>query len=52
MTLYASAIDDHLNEHGYIIPGLGDVGTVGYAGAYLAQNKLIIYEQMTIKSSY
>ncbi|MEH1812291.1 MAG: hypothetical protein V7K26_04925 [Nostoc sp.] len=52
MTLYAAAIDDHLNAHGYIIPGFGDVGTAGYAGAYLAQNKLITYEQMTIKSSY
>ncbi|MBO3459999.1 uracil phosphoribosyltransferase [Aetokthonos hydrillicola Thurmond2011] len=24
--LYAAAIDDHLDEHGYIVPGLGDVG--------------------------
>jgi len=24
--LYTAAIDDHLNEHGYIIPGLGDAG--------------------------
>ena len=24
--LYLAAIDDHLNEHGYIIPGLGDAG--------------------------
>ena len=24
--LYCAAIDDHLNEHGYIIPGLGDAG--------------------------
>lgn len=23
---WTSAIDDHLNEHGYIIPGLGDAG--------------------------
>ena len=23
---YVAAIDDHLNEHGYIIPGLGDAG--------------------------
>ncbi|MEH1965651.1 uracil phosphoribosyltransferase [Nostoc sp.] len=24
--LYTTAIDDHLDEHGYIIPGLGDAG--------------------------
>jgi uracil phosphoribosyltransferase len=24
--LYLAAIDDHLNEHGYIVPGLGDAG--------------------------
>ncbi|MCL6459622.1 MAG: uracil phosphoribosyltransferase [Gorillibacterium sp.] len=24
--LYVAAIDDHLNDHGYIIPGLGDAG--------------------------
>lgn len=24
--IYTSAIDDHLNENGYIIPGLGDAG--------------------------
>lgn len=24
--IYLSAIDDHLNEHGYIVPGLGDAG--------------------------
>lgn len=24
--LYTAAVDDHLNEHGYIIPGLGDAG--------------------------
>lgn len=26
MDLYVAAIDDHLNEKGYIIPGLGDAG--------------------------
>ncbi|MDR1852874.1 MAG: uracil phosphoribosyltransferase [Propionibacteriaceae bacterium] len=25
-TLVVAAIDDHLNEHGYIVPGLGDAG--------------------------
>lgn len=25
-TLVLAALDDHLNEHGYIIPGLGDAG--------------------------
>ncbi|HRT31258.1 MAG TPA: uracil phosphoribosyltransferase, partial [Anaerolineae bacterium] len=24
--VYVAAIDDHLNERGYIIPGLGDAG--------------------------
>ena len=24
--IYTAAIDDHLNSHGYIIPGLGDAG--------------------------
>ncbi len=26
VAIYTAAIDDHLNEHGYIIPGLGDAG--------------------------
>jgi uracil phosphoribosyltransferase len=24
--IYLAAIDDHLNEHAYIVPGLGDAG--------------------------
>jgi uracil phosphoribosyltransferase len=24
--IHLAAIDDHLNEHGYIVPGLGDAG--------------------------
>lgn len=24
--LYVAAVDDHLNEHAYIVPGLGDAG--------------------------
>ena len=24
--IYMAALDDHLNEHGYIVPGLGDAG--------------------------
>ena len=24
--IYAGALDEHLNEHGYIVPGLGDAG--------------------------
>jgi len=24
--IFVSALDDHLNEHGYIVPGLGDAG--------------------------
>ena len=25
--LYVAAVDDHLNEHAYIVPGLGDAAT-------------------------
>ena len=24
------ALDDHLNDHGYIVPGLGDAGDLAY----------------------
>ena len=24
--VYIGALDDHLNEHGYIVPGLGEAG--------------------------
>ena len=24
--LYVATVDDHLNEHGFIVPGLGDAG--------------------------
>ena len=24
--IYTAALDDHLNENGYIVPGLGDAG--------------------------
>ncbi|MBP0573523.1 uracil phosphoribosyltransferase, partial [Mycobacterium tuberculosis] len=24
--LFCAAIDDYLNDHGYIVPGLGDAG--------------------------
>ncbi len=24
--VHLAAIDDHLNEHGFIVPGLGDAG--------------------------
>jgi uracil phosphoribosyltransferase len=24
--IYGAALDDHLNEHAYIVPGLGDAG--------------------------
>ena len=24
--VFLGALDDHLNEHGYIVPGLGDAG--------------------------
>jgi uracil phosphoribosyltransferase len=24
--IYTAALDSHLNEHGYIVPGLGDAG--------------------------
>jgi uracil phosphoribosyltransferase len=26
VTIYTASIDQRLNEHGYIIPGLGDAG--------------------------
>lgn len=26
VNIYLAALDDHLNEHGYIVPGLGDAG--------------------------
>jgi uracil phosphoribosyltransferase len=26
ITVYTAAVDSHLNEHGYIVPGLGDAG--------------------------
>lgn len=26
VTIYAAAVDSHLNDHGYIVPGLGDAG--------------------------
>lgn len=28
--LWIAAVDDHLNEHSYIIPGLGDAGDLAY----------------------
>ncbi|AQG81818.1 uracil phosphoribosyltransferase [Spirosoma montaniterrae] len=30
--LWLGAIDDHLNEHSYIVPGLGDAGDLAYGG--------------------
>jgi len=32
-TLVVAAVDDHLNEHGYIVPGLGDAGDRLYGDA-------------------
>lgn len=29
-TLWVAAVDDTLNEHGYIVPGLGDAGDLAY----------------------
>jgi len=26
IAVYAAALDDHLNDHAYIVPGLGDAG--------------------------
>ncbi len=26
VTIWTAAVDSHLNEHGYIVPGLGDAG--------------------------
>ena len=28
--IYTAAIDSHLNELGYIVPGLGDAGDLAY----------------------
>ena len=28
--IYVGALDDHLNDHGYIVPGLGDAGDLAY----------------------
>ena len=33
-TLVVAAVDDHLNEHGYIVPGLGDAGDRLYGLAH------------------
>ncbi len=33
VTIVTAAIDDHLNEHGYIVPGLGDAGDRMYGTA-------------------
>ena len=33
VTVVTAAIDDHLNEHGYIVPGLGDAGDRLYGSA-------------------
>lgn len=30
VTLWTAAIDDHLNENAYIVPGLGDAGDLSY----------------------
>ena len=32
VTLWCAAIDDALNEHAYIVPGLGDAGDLAYGG--------------------
>ena len=26
VVIYTAAVDSHLNDHGYIVPGLGDAG--------------------------
>ena len=36
--LYVAAVDDHLNEHAYIVPGLGDAGDRIF-GTKVKQNK-------------
>ena len=30
MTIWTAAIDDRLDEHAYIVPGLGDAGDRAY----------------------
>ena len=29
-TIWAAAVDSHLDEHSYIVPGLGDAGDLSY----------------------
>jgi uracil phosphoribosyltransferase len=33
VTVVTAALDSHLNEHGYIVPGLGDAGDRLYGTA-------------------
>jgi uracil phosphoribosyltransferase len=33
VTIYTCAIDEKLNDHGYIVPGLGDAGDRMYGSA-------------------
>jgi uracil phosphoribosyltransferase len=33
VTVVTAAVDDHLNEQGYIVPGLGDAGDRLYGAA-------------------
>ena len=28
--VYTACVDDHLNEHGYIVPGIGDAGDMNF----------------------
>jgi uracil phosphoribosyltransferase len=32
LPIFCAAVDDHLNEHGYIVPGLGDAGDRLFGG--------------------
>ena len=34
--IYVAALDDHLNEHGYIVPGLGDAGDRIFGTKYVS----------------
>ena len=36
--IYTAAIDDHLNENGYILPGLGDAGDKIFGTKQLPSN--------------
>ena len=41
ITLWVAAIDPELNEHSYIVPGLGDAGDLAYGQKYRVFRRVI-----------